>query len=383
MNRRLVAAAICATLGTAPAPALAQDSVPPRPRLDAEADTNDAQAYLLFAVRAIARDERAAGAAYYWASRIDPGSAMAVYGRAVSAIRAERRNPFQQAEFARADTLLLRASLLDPFLHRNLDPGIASSLTGASLAIGRYLAASGSSRMAWTAYSERRFGDVAGLYTLALDEAKAPGLGVLRALLHERRGEALWLGGEPDSAIAELRLALQEQRRVEDKGVVRFYRPNARLEYQLGHMLERTDRLAEAREAYGRALVEDLAFHPAHVRLGALALEAGDTATAFSELEIAVQAAPRDAPLRFQLGWLLVAARRHGDAAHHLQQAIVLEPWYAAPRLLLAKLYEVSDMADLAQLEYQAFLDRALRLDEQRAFAEERLRILKGGRAGP
>lgn len=377
-----VALLVCLALASGSS-ARAQDTVPPRPRFSAESDTNDAQAYLLLAVRSIRNDERAAGAAYYWASRIDPASAMAMYGRAISTIRAPSRNAFQKAELRRVDTLLLRASLLEPFLHRNLDPGIVPAITGGSRAVMLYLEASGPARLAWTAYSERRFVDAAGFYTLALDEIKAPALGILRALIHGRRGEAFWLGGEPDSAIAELGLALKEQQRREDKKLVRFYQPTAAYEYQLGWMLERTDHKPDAREAYGRALTEDLAFYPAHVRLAVLALEAGDTATALGEFDVAVQAGPNDAGLRYQYGWVLTAAHKLAEASQQLQQAVALEPWFAEPRILLAKLYEISDMADLAQLEYQAFLDRSAQLNEQRAFAQERLRVLKSGGAKP
>jgi len=73
-------------------------------------------------------------------------------------------------------------------------------------------------------------------------------------------------------------------------------------------LLEQHDRVSEAREAYGRALQEDIAFYPAHVRLGLLALNAKDTSTAISELDLAAQVAGTEPYVR--RGSTLVRAMR-------------------------------------------------------------------------
>jgi hypothetical protein len=53
---------------------------PRRPRLASSADTNDAGAYLALGHRTLDQSPSAAADAYYWAARIDPGSADALYG---------------------------------------------------------------------------------------------------------------------------------------------------------------------------------------------------------------------------------------------------------------------------------------------------------------
>ena len=43
---------------------------------------------------------------------------------------------------------------------------------------------------------------------------------------------------------------------------------------------------------------------------------------------------------------------------------------------MLARLYEATDMGDLAVTNYKAFLDRSPRTDLQRGYADERVRAL-------
>src|SRR5712692_402598 len=57
---------------------------PRRPRLAAEADTNDAVSYYQLGVERLERNPDAAAAAFYWAARLDPLSAQAWYGQYVA-----------------------------------------------------------------------------------------------------------------------------------------------------------------------------------------------------------------------------------------------------------------------------------------------------------
>ncbi|MBI2795448.1 MAG: hypothetical protein HYX65_01955 [Gemmatimonadetes bacterium] len=396
---RLLALAACvAAVFASPIPTRAQDKLPPRPRLAADQDTNDAQSYLLYAVANLDKDPRLSQQAYYWASRIDPNSGQAIYGRAITTLLADDgllrmsyngpRNDRDRSDLRAIDSLYLLATILDPFLHRNLQRRIFMAQVTAVLggrasqaaiwaAVEDEMRRGGPAALGYAAYTESKFPAALDYYREALEKAKT------KSYFYKMRGEMFWLIGNADSAMAQFKLAIQDQKKIEDKKVVILYQPKAVYEYQLGWIHEREGRTAEAKEAYGRALVEDLSFYPAHVRIGALALEAGDTATAVSEFDLAAQAAPKDAKVKYQNGYVLALTRRLAEASHQLQEAIALEPWYAEPRLLLARLYEASDMADLAGKEYDAFLQRSAQSDLQRAFAQERITVLRGVASKP
>ena len=393
MRNLALAAALAASVVAVGFPAHAQDKLPSRPRLAADQDSNDAQSYLLLAADNLEKDARLAQRAYYWASRLDPSSAQAMYGRMISALLADdgllklrvtgAKSDKDRADLRVVDSLSQLANVLDPFLHRNLDRRLVlayyTTYFGArysTAAIWDYVEdlsrKAGASALAWAAYTDGKFPAALTFYQEALGKAKA------KSVIFAMRGEIFWLIGNADSAVAQLQLAVADQKKVEDKKLVILYQPKAVYQYQLGWIHERENRIDQAREAYGHALVEDLSFYPAHVRLGALALEAGDTATAVAEFDLAAQAAPRDAKVKYQYAFVLTLTRKLAESAHQLQEAIALEPWYADPRLLLARLYEATDMGDLAGKEYDAFLQRSPQSDLQRAFAQERLTALKG-----
>jgi hypothetical protein len=102
----------------------------PRPK-GAVADTNDAQAYFDYGVRFFVDDPKAAAAAFYWAARINPGSADAWYARRAAVLMTDdglRRTFIDGGRRARdskklraLDSLYLRALNLNPLLYRRLD----------------------------------------------------------------------------------------------------------------------------------------------------------------------------------------------------------------------------------------------------------------------
>ena len=120
-----------------------------------------------------------------------------------------------------------------------------------------------------------------------------------------------------------------------------------------------TGRMPEALARYADAPIEDLAFHPAHVRLAAMALAAGDTVAAADEFVLAAELAPTDAVVRYQCGCGLIVARRQAEAAEQLRAAVALEPWYAEPRLRLARLADDNELTTEAVTGYREFLARA------------------------
>jgi Tfp pilus assembly protein PilF len=173
--------------------------------------------------------------------------------------------------------------------------------------------------------------------------------------------------------------ALEGFRKEDDKDLVVLYESKAMYEYSIANASIQAGKLAEAREALGRALTEDLAFYIAHWRLGALSLATGDTATAVSEYELAVQLNNDDAPLRAEYGAVLTRLGKADQAEPHLLRAIELEPYYARPYVLLGEAYEVQGKTAQAAEYYQKFLDRASKTDELRKGAESRLAAFAAG----
>jgi tetratricopeptide (TPR) repeat protein len=198
------------------------------------------------------------------------------------------------------------------------------------------------------------------------------------------------LAGQHDRAREEMARAIEDMRREDADDLVYLYESKAVLEHSVAAVHEKQARPDSAREAYGRALREDLAFHPAHVRLAALALAAGDTAAAVGEMDLAVQLAPEDGALRHDYAGLLISARKYPEAVEELKKAAELEPWFAAPRLLLGKIHDASGLRLETVRNYKDFLARASKADAQRAWTETRLAAIEaalaaeaGGGAAP
>ncbi len=189
-----------------------------------------------------------------------------------------------------------------------------------------------------------------------------------------------YLSGDAAKAIEHLTAALEERRKRENdsRENIFVYDSKALLEHSLATAHGKAGDVAAAREAYGRALQEDLAFAPAHAALAQLALAAGDTASALSEMALAVELAPSDAALRYDYGVLLArSGARAAEAAAELKRAAELEPYYAAPHFILGVMHDGSDLRDEALEHYRAFLERAARDDPQRARAAGRLAELE------
>jgi tetratricopeptide (TPR) repeat protein len=182
---------------------------------------------------------------------------------------------------------------------------------------------------------------------------------------------------QSDSAITELNLALDELRKQDQTDLVVFYDSKALAEYSIGVLLEGAGSVDSAREAYGRALQEDLSYYPAHMRLGLLALGKHDTTTAVSELALAAQLATDEPHIRYVNGYVLAAAHRYSESVTELRKAVELEPMYALPYLHLGQVYEVLEKGPESLAAYQAFLAHASRNDPQREFATERVADLK------
>ena len=360
-------------------------------------DSNDALALYRVGMQVIERDPAKAADAFYWAARVNPAAAEPLYGRYAALIlrdptllrrRLQQTDRNPSKELRQLDSLLLRALTINPFLYRRFDQTILrtalkQSVTQAAggpgevnsseldYAITNYLNRAGHWMQGWMAYSEGRFPDALALYASAEKATRQ------KASIRIDRGRIFGMTGVVDSAVAELQAALTELRASDEKDRVVVYNSKARLEHSIGTLLEGKDDIAGAREAYGRALQEDLAFYPAHLRIGLLALGQRDTTTAISELEVAAQVAADDPYVHYTLGFTLAYAQQLDRAVEALTKASTLEPLYAMPHAMLGRVWEAKRDAVKAAAAYDAYLARASQSDPQRAEIQQRLDDVK------
>ena len=396
MRRLLLAALLCsAAIPSAAAQRLG--SPVERPRLRDVVDTNDAQAYYDAGLDVVERDPEQAAAAFYWAARINPGWGEPLYARRVALLMSNRgllyrlyQGSRRDAELRRLDSLQFRALMLSPFLYRRLDRAMfmsyirdrvtqGSRMSGGGdpsrvevdYEIDQYLRNGGAATRAWLAYNNGDFTTALKLYDVASGSSRD------KSGTKLERARIFGMTGQADSAISEMRLALTEMRKRDEKDLVVFYDSKALAEYSIAVLLEGAGDTDGARDAYGQALQEDLAYYPAHMRLGLLALGKADTTTALSELSLASQLAGDEPFIHYSYGFVLIAARHYADAAAELEKTVALEPYFALPYLRLGQAYELLAKGPEALSAYQRFLDHASKVDVQRDYAMKRMAEVK------
>ena len=230
------------------------------------------------------------------------------------------------------------------------------------------------SMRAWQAYGDGRFRDALRLYADAIKHAR------YKAGLRADRGRLFFQIGDADSALAELTLAIEEMRTTDKKDIVYVYESKALLEHSIGLVQQRLGNVAAAKEAFGRALQEDLSYFPAHVQLAYIGINSRDTSMALSEMDLAVQIRPDDPILRYTYGYALATSGRYEDAQLQLRKAIEADPYYAAPYYVLGQVLDALGKLDDASAQYRTFLARASQQDLRRKEAEERVAMTKGDR---
>jgi tetratricopeptide (TPR) repeat protein len=392
------AAVVIAALGAA-AQATAQAPprlVPPRPRLEPGADTNSAAVYYAKGVEWLGKHPRRAADAFHWASLLNPDDGAAFYARWAAGLLSTphllpgyvERVPsvLRSPEYRRNDSLLNHASTLDPFHDRDFEELL---LTGywIELARSRYPGVAAASlryefaqiqRTTASPYHKAMIACASRDYPRALDQlGLALRTSKSKFYLHSTRATVYHHMGLYDSAAADMIAELAYRRQRDTTEEVVFYESKAALELGLGRLLEIQEDLAGAYEAYLRSAAEDLGFAPAHIHLAILALQRGDTATAVSEVNIAVDAQSDDPALLVKGSLLLISAGQVREAVPHLLRARDLNPYYATPHYLLARLHDVSVMPRDAVEHYHAFLAHASRVDARVAMVRERLATLQ------
>jgi Tfp pilus assembly protein PilF len=366
-------------LCAAPLSAQSREKAPKRPQLPAGRDTNSGFAYYLYGKSELAKNPSRAADAFYWASRLQPGIAELLYSRRIALLRSDRRRLVRyffgelerDREIQRIDSLQYWALLRNPFLDQQLDGTLIDDfffeLTGEATPIQPM---SDPRMAAWMAQRNGNLALASAKYAQAI--AKYPKQPSLRG----ERARVLYLLGQFDSVVVEL-TRMRDALAAEDaKKLVRVYDSRAMVEYRLGRTHARMGNLPAAREAYGRALAEDLAFYMGHVALADLAMAQGDTATALSELDLAVQLKEDDGELRHRYGTLLAVSGKMAEAVPHFRKAIELEPYYAPSHLYLARVLEAQMNVEAIEF-YKSYIARAEQSDPQLAAARTQLADLE------
>lgn len=400
MKRRLAATLISALLAY-PLAASAQKE-PKRPKLPAAADTNDAHAYYDFGMSQLRIDPDRSSDALYWATRLDPTWAEAFYARRIAMLLTDKRRllrywtgdrgTIQSKDVKRIDSLFFHALTLNPFVPQLLDRALYDAVVeeitrqyanaGYSASDVRYeierdAANWPAASRAWLAYGEGRYDDALALFAKAIREN-----GKKNGPLRVDRARVFYNKGDADSARAELTAAVEDLRKRDAKELIYVYQSKALTEHSLGLIEQRLGHPDAARDAYGRALQEDLSYYPAHLQLAFMALEAHDTTTALTEMELATQLRGDDGAARYLYGFTLASSGKSAEAETQLRKAIELEPLYAPSHFALGQVLEQMKRPSDALGEYRAFLARSARTDLRRPEAEARANALGAGAGG-
>jgi tetratricopeptide (TPR) repeat protein len=396
---RFAALLLLATLVTPTVAAQNSRLGPPekRPKLQAGADTNDASSYFQHATRTLEDKPNEAAAAFYWAARLDPGSAEALDGRRASLIMRKRatlkaymeggRRVQNSKEFLALDSLVMRALRLDPLYYRKYDHAMLmayyredlrreypnASIAEIDEAVRDYLNSGSAYMRGWMAYGEGRLPAALDAYEQAIKQSRNPGA------LRLERARIMALQGRFPAAVLEFRAAgeLLAKREGDREENVVFYNSRAMLEHSLAIAYSRDAKLDSARAALGRAITEDLSYFMAHVELGRLALAAKDTATAVSELALAADLAVDEPWVHYLHGSTLLSAGQAADAIAPFKKAIELEPFHASSHFELGMALERTGDKAGAKASFERYLAIAPRRESvRRATATQRIAAL-------
>jgi len=390
----LILALLTGLAGVHPAGAQDHSAQPNRPSLPDGADRNDPWSYYRIGLAFVQRDPDKAADAFYWAARLNPVWAEPFYGRRVALLLSNPRRLLRYASGDRGeirskeslaiDSLYRHALTLNPFLGPQMDHMFIESMIQE---ISSRASGSGhSSELAWelekavsngppewrasVAYGQGRYFEALALYAEALQHAK------MKAGILAERGRLFYQVGLHDSSLVSLTQALAEMRKADKNDLVFLYQSKALMEERIGMIDHVKGDKAAAREAFGRALQEDLSYYPAHVQLAYLALEGGDTATVMNEMDLAVQINPEDAGIRYQYGYALGSLNKLKEAEAQLKKAIELDPDFAAPHFVLADVFQAETRKAEALKEFRSFLSLASLRDPRREEATELAGIL-------
>ncbi|HEX6040850.1 tetratricopeptide repeat protein [Longimicrobium sp.] len=401
--RRILLSALL-VLAAAPAAAQRAGDVPRRPALPAAADSNDARSYMELGERLLNQRPRDAADAFYWAFQLNPTLSDALYGRYTALLMTDprrlvsywegERRTLRRADVQAMDSLYFRALTMDPFLYRRFEAGLfrfymeswvrqeldaSGGMHIPETELQRYVSNAimdgGPYVQAREAYARGSHEDALRLYADAISKTRRKsGLRADRARLLAHLQS--WA-----PALQEMTQSLEELRREDERDVVYLYESKALMEHGIGLLNERMGNLPAAREAYGRALTEELTYYPAHVRMATLALTEGDTAAAVAEFDLAAQATSEPSVL-YAYGAMLTQIGRYDDAARQFERVIGVAPYYAEPYFGLGMVRDAQGNPSGAADAFRQFLSRARQNHGRRPHAEQRLQAIAAEAGG-
>lgn len=340
-----------------------------RPSLPSDKDANDWEAYYNLGVEQLGHSSRNAEAAFIWASHLRPDRPEPLYGQWI-AFWSRDIGKFEQylrdddrllndPQIVRVESLRRQALRRNPFVHQGLIVFLWDQLPGQwrDDPLTRGWIYLGQAKLP---EALARFGDV---------ERRDPEkYGYLRFL----RASAFVNLRRFDSAAAEISALLTQERAQDAKSLGNGYESKELLEYALGLLQLNMKETAAAREAFGRATVENASFAPAHAMLGEIAAAARDTATVLLEYGLAAETDPTDVEILLGYGKVLRLAHRPADAVVQLRRATALEPYYAEPYFHLGLALEDIGDKTAAAAAYTQFLSRSTQWDPRRQVAEQK-----------
>jgi len=371
---------------------------PRRPRLAADADTNDAVAYFQFGLAKVERDPGAAAAAFYWSARLDPESPQTGYAQSVATllgdpqrlVRWVRRDgrTLTSPPVLAIDSLRLRAEMEDPFLHRGMEELLLmtyaanagerdlfvnqSSHTGTAglaAATEQFFEREDPALRALLYYSHGQLANAQLYWSIALRSRDV-------AFLWAERGRAYYEARQRDSALSAYRNAMRLSRR-NQADALHLYESRTVWQYAIGRILEDRRDFVAARDAYELAFAEDEHYYPAMLRLGVMALQSGDTAGAVGTLARATAAPDVQFFALTTAATVLSQIHRTDRSVPLLRRATEVEPLASAGWLLLGRELVNARDSSGAIAAYERYLALAPRNDAGRVSAGQVLAGLK------
>ena len=364
--RRLPAPLTLLLLGVpALLPGQAKDTVPPRPPLASDADTNSAVAYYALGVAQLPDHPQRAAAAFFWATRLDPANGAAWYGRWAARMLDPDRPPpgsfalgglveIRDPDRQDPDSLRSKALLRDPLLYVRFDFDVGDELMRRTAQVALSLHETSDPVLrGWIDYAAGRFASAARDYAEGV-RAHPGDYG-----LHLARARTFMLASQYDSAISEMGLFLAGRAHYIEHDPVGPDQSLLLGRYALARLEALKGDTDAALRAYAAVLASDSGFGRAHVELARLALARHDTALALREYGWGVTVG--DPAVWYEYGMLLLRARRPADAALQFERAIQADSDYVAPYLPLALLEEKAGFEAEAVPLYARFIAEAPR----------------------
>ncbi|HKW10796.1 MAG TPA: tetratricopeptide repeat protein [Gemmatimonadaceae bacterium] len=375
LRSRAVLSCVVALLWCLVLPCLARaqaDDSPPR--LPSGVDPNDWEVYFDWATKHIDKNITDSEAAVVWSSHLRPDRAEPLYMRWIAfwardigrfeKYLLDDEKTLRDPHVLEAEEFRERALRRNPFVHQGMIFYLYQQLPGRIL--------DSPANRAWYALGQGDLPRALNLFAAVI--AREPErYGYLRFV----RASAFVNSGKSDSAAAEITALLAQLRAEDVKSLGNGYQSKELLEYSMGLIELQRGRIAAARAALGRAVVENAAFSPAHAMLGEIALNAHDSTTALLEYGLAAETDSADVESLVGLGRAYQYAKHPREAAAQFRRAVALEPHYAAPYLLLASALEASGDKPGAADAYARFLTHVTHDDYRRADVEHKILALK------